>query len=239
MEAAEDHPNADSLEGLDIALHQAPSQHLLPDNVHFRYLDMQEEIPTEFVGRYDLVHARFLLGLVKNNDPIPLLQNLMKLLSKSQHLSQPIHERSKPNQTNLTEPNGYLQWNEVDWGSDIYIGLEETNTSLEASGLHKLRQSGKAFLGPVDWPQRMPEITESQGLQDVVVEKRTKEDYSRRYASFWTEAIVAAGIDTVSKIPEGEMRDRVAGLVDEAAEDARKGIAWCGDHFVVVGRKSE
>jgi hypothetical protein len=237
LEAAEDYPKADSFEGLDITLHQAPSQHLLPNNVHFKYLDMQEDIPAEFVGRYDLVHARFLLGLVKNNDPVPLLRNLLKLLSKSQHPSQSIPQRSNPNQTNPTEPNGYLQWNEVDWGSDIYIGLEETNTPLESSGLHRLRQSGKAFLGPVDWPQRMPEIVESQGLQDVVVEKRTKEDHPRQYASFWTEAIVAAGIDTVSKIPQGEMRDRVAGLVDEAAEDARKGIAWCGDHFVVVGRK--
>jgi hypothetical protein len=84
----------------------------------------------------------------------------------------------------------------------------------------------------------MPQIIESQGLQHVVVEKRTKGNYPRQFASFWTEAIVAAGIDTVSRIPEGEMRDLVAGLVDEAAEDARKGIAWCGDHFVVVGRKA-
>jgi hypothetical protein len=226
------------LEGLDIALHQAPAQHLLPNNVHFKYLDMQEDIPAEFVGRYDLVHARFLLGLVKSNDPIPLLQTLLKLLSKYQHASRSnIRILNDRNLTNA-EPNGYLQWNEVDWGSDIYIGLEETNTPQETSGLHKLRQSGKAFLGPIDWPQRMPEIVASQGLQNVVVEKRTKEDYPRQYASFWTEAIVAAGIDTVSKIPEGEMRDRVAGLVDEAAEDARKGIAWCGDHFVVVGRKA-
>jgi SAM-dependent methyltransferase len=82
LEAAEDYPNAEALEGLDIALHQAPAQHLLPDNVHFKYLDMQEDIPAEFVGRYDLVHARFLLGLVKNNDPVPLLQNLLKLLSQ-------------------------------------------------------------------------------------------------------------------------------------------------------------
>jgi hypothetical protein len=103
--------------------------------------------------------------------------------------------------------------------------------------LHKLRESGKAFLGHVDWPQRMAAIVEAQGLQDVVVEKKTREDYPRQYASFWTEAIVAAGIDTVSKISEGEMRDRMAGLVDAAAEDAKKGIAWCGDHFVVVGRK--
>jgi hypothetical protein len=54
---------------------------LLPDNVRFKRLDLQEDIPAEFVGRYDLVHARFLLGLVRNNDPLPLLKNLLKLLS--------------------------------------------------------------------------------------------------------------------------------------------------------------
>ena len=81
LEAAEDHPNAEALEGLDIALHQPPPKHLLPKNVHFKYLDLQEELPSEFVGRYDLVHARFILGLVKNNDPVPILQNLLKLLS--------------------------------------------------------------------------------------------------------------------------------------------------------------
>jgi len=83
----------------------------------------------------------------------------------------------------------------------------------------------------------MPEIVEAQGLEDVVVEKKTREDYPRRYASFWTEGIVAAGIDAVGRIPEGEVRDRMAGLVDAAARDAERGIAWCGDHFVVVGRK--
>jgi hypothetical protein len=81
LEAAENYPNADALEGLDIALHQAPPQHLLPHNVRFKRLDLQEDLPAEFVGRYDLVHARFLLGLVRNNDPLPLLKNLLKLLS--------------------------------------------------------------------------------------------------------------------------------------------------------------
>lgn len=62
-------------------MHQAPPQHLLPNNVRFKYLDLQEELPSEFVGRYDLVHARFLLGLVKDNDPLPILRNLLMLLS--------------------------------------------------------------------------------------------------------------------------------------------------------------
>jgi hypothetical protein len=85
----------------------------------------------------------------------------------------------------------------------------------------------------------MLSLLQSQGLQDVVLEKKTVDDYPRMYARFWTDALVAAGIDSVSKMPEGsEIRERMANLVDEAGEDARKGIAWCGDHFVGVGRKS-
>lgn len=136
-----------------------------------------------------------------------------------------------------TEPGGYLQWNEVDWISDVYIGLEENNMTQEDSGLHRMRAAGKAFLGEVTWPTQIPEIMQGQGLQNVVLEKKTPENYPRQYARFWTDALVAAGIDTVSKIPEGEMRKRMAGLVDEAGEDAKKGIAWCGDHYVVVGQK--
>lgn len=107
----------------------------------------------------------------------------------------------------------------------------------ESSGLHRMRAAGKAFLGEVTWPTQIPEIMQGQGLQNVVAEKKTSENYPRQYARFWTDALVAAGIDTVSKIPEGEMRKRMAGLVDEAGEDAKKGIAWCGDHYVVVGQK--
>jgi hypothetical protein len=96
LEAAEDYPNAEVLEGLDIALHQAPPEHLLPDNVRFKYLDLQEELPEEFVGRYDIVHARFLLGLVKNNDPTPILKILLKLLSTYNTLAS--HLENKPDQ---------------------------------------------------------------------------------------------------------------------------------------------
>jgi hypothetical protein len=99
LEAAEDYPNAEALEGLDIALHQAPPEHLLPDNVRFKYLDLQDELPEEFVGRYDLVHARFLLGLVKNNDPTPILKNLLKLLSTYNTLAS--YLENTPYQSNL------------------------------------------------------------------------------------------------------------------------------------------
>ena len=101
-----------------------------------------------------------------------------------------------------------------------------------------MRALGLSFLGPITWPQHLRETVEAEGLQNVVLEKKSTADYPRQYARFWTDALVAAGIDSVSKMPEGEMKMKMAGLVDEAGEDARKGVAWCGGHFVVVGRKS-
>jgi hypothetical protein len=100
-----------------------------------------------------------------------------------------------------------------------------------------MRALGLGFLGPITWPQHLSELVTAQGLQNVVLEKTSAANYPRPYARFWTDALVAAGIDSVSKMPAGEMKDRMAKLVDEAGEDARKGIAWCGDHFVVVGQK--
>jgi hypothetical protein len=101
-----------------------------------------------------------------------------------------------------------------------------------------MRAAGLAFLGPITWPQNLSSLLTSQGLKDVVLEKKTVDDYPKMYARFWTDALVAAGIDSVSKMPEGsEIRAKMARLVDDAGEDARKGVGWCGDHFCVVGRK--
>lgn len=84
----------------------------------------------------------------------------------------------------------------------------------------------------------MGSILESQGLDNIVVERKTKDNYPRQWSRFWTEGLIAAGIDSVSKLPEGEMREKMAKLVDGASEDARRGVGWCGDHFCVVGRKA-
>ena len=37
------------------------------------------------LGDYDVVHVQLLVNIVKDNDPAPLVRNLMSLLSKSQN----------------------------------------------------------------------------------------------------------------------------------------------------------
>ena len=44
-------------------------------------LDMLAPIPEELVGKYDIVHVGLLIMVVRNENPTPLLENLISLLS--------------------------------------------------------------------------------------------------------------------------------------------------------------
>ena len=49
--------------------------------LQFRQLDAFQDIPEELVERYDVIHIQLFVLIVKENDPVPLLQNLLRLLS--------------------------------------------------------------------------------------------------------------------------------------------------------------
>lgn len=44
-------------------------------------LDIHKPIPEELKGKYDIVNVRLFLTVVRNDDPLPILQNLMDMLS--------------------------------------------------------------------------------------------------------------------------------------------------------------
>lgn len=48
---------------------------------------MLQPIPENICARYDVVHVGLLVFVVQHDDPIPVLENLLKLLSKSRHLA--------------------------------------------------------------------------------------------------------------------------------------------------------
>ena len=59
---------------------QYPPKEWLPCNVSLQNLDICEGIPEELLGKYDVVHVRHFLLVVKD-DPLILLKNLVALLS--------------------------------------------------------------------------------------------------------------------------------------------------------------
>jgi hypothetical protein len=76
-------PNA-KLHGFDISSEQYPAPGFLPPNVSLSKLDILAEIPEEYREKFDVVHARLLVQVVNQagSDPVPVIQNMMKLLSK-------------------------------------------------------------------------------------------------------------------------------------------------------------
>ncbi|MCJ1436052.1 hypothetical protein MMC27_005430 [Xylographa pallens] len=80
-------------DGFDISTAQFPDENDLPANISLKILDIGgNDLPDSVMGKYDLVHIRLFAFAVLNNDPTPILKNLVKML----------------------KPGGWLQWSEAD-----------------------------------------------------------------------------------------------------------------------------
>jgi len=75
-------PSTTQLDGFDIDLSQFPPKQWLPANVTMHKLDAFSAVPQDLVGKYDIVHLRLFIVLIKHNNPVPLLRNLISMLSK-------------------------------------------------------------------------------------------------------------------------------------------------------------
>lgn len=82
LELAQESPQTWQLEGYDVNPNQLPAAEYLPRNVTIRILDVFDDIPDELVEKFDVVHVRVFVAVIKNNDPVPFLKNMMRLLSK-------------------------------------------------------------------------------------------------------------------------------------------------------------
>lgn len=71
------------LDGSDISAGQFPPQEWLPSNLSLTVFDVHGDVPVALQGKYDLVHVRLFLTVVKDNDPRPILNKMYRLLSQS------------------------------------------------------------------------------------------------------------------------------------------------------------
>lgn len=81
VDVADSLPSTVQLDGLDINLAQAPASGWLPKNIKLREWDMFSDPPTDLIGQYDIVHIRFITLVIKDNDAVPVIKNIRKLLS--------------------------------------------------------------------------------------------------------------------------------------------------------------
>lgn len=82
MDVKREYPAA-QIDGFDISFAQCPPPEWLPDGVRLRELDLYEPLPAELEGIYDVVHLRLFFVVIRNDDPGPVLRNMLRMLSES------------------------------------------------------------------------------------------------------------------------------------------------------------
>lgn len=81
IQLAEERPDA-KITGLDISDEQYPPAWTVPTNVSLDVWNFFDAVPDKYVGRFDVVHVRLIVGALIKKDKRPVVKNLVKLLSK-------------------------------------------------------------------------------------------------------------------------------------------------------------
>ena len=205
--------------GFDISSEQFPKQAFLPSNVSLRALDVYN-VPSELHGRFDLIHLRMLGFGVRDNDPIPILRNLLALL----------------------KPGGFLQWDEADHefnppnadpgcSNDRMWELQKTIRNAISTG-------GFSF----EWTKSLSDSFRSAGFSDVVEEKHP---IKRTALKYWTELQLQSFASGTKVLAQYSMQDdvrreaveRILEKFPSAIAEAREGGAFCIWPKVVLGKK--
>ena len=74
-------PTSARLDGFDISASQFPTKEWLPPNVLLHCLDIFDKIPANLHGQYDIINVRYFCLVVRDNNPTPMIDNLLKMLS--------------------------------------------------------------------------------------------------------------------------------------------------------------
>ena len=69
------------LDGYDIPAKHFPPKEWRPLNLQYSTYDALYPVLDEMIGKYDVVHVGLLVMIVKNEDPVPLLLNLLSMVS--------------------------------------------------------------------------------------------------------------------------------------------------------------
>ena len=75
-------PASTQLDGLNVSFAQCPPKEWLPANLSFITPDSLAEPPSSLVEAYDIIHVQLFITILRDGNPVPMLQNLMKMLSE-------------------------------------------------------------------------------------------------------------------------------------------------------------
>lgn len=215
------------LEGFDITPSNFPASAWVPSNIRFHTWDAFAEVPSEFIGVFDIVHIRAFYSCVKSNSVQPLLDNLLKLL----------------------KPGGYLQWDESD-ASTLSCTTPSSEVKAEAVEtivkIQNMLSRTSSQLHP-DWLHNLPQTLEASGCEMVAHEEYKPADELVRA---WNDNILLVWRDLIPMMPETAMplppsmglpetlsRQSFAELFKQATGECANGAKLGMMYHVLVAKK--
>ncbi|KAL8722224.1 MAG: hypothetical protein Q9225_001269 [Loekoesia sp. 1 TL-2023] len=215
VEVANILPPSSELHGYDIDVSQFPPKQWLPKNVFTLSWDAFSEVPAAMVEQYDIIHIGIFMLLIANNNPLPILKNLMRML----------------------KPGGYLQWDELDWATKRIVRADPSIPSDDTRALFDYVSKWEDALGPKEWIADLPKIYTSQGLESVSFERFVMPPEYLRYDTDKSLTAYEEFSHTIlDRRGQGE-GEQLRDLVNKAAQECRNGVAMTVDLVVAVARK--
>ncbi|KAL3488134.1 S-adenosyl-L-methionine-dependent methyltransferase [Aspergillus germanicus] len=223
------------LDGFDIDTSQAPPKEWLPANVSLHEWDIFTDLPEYLIGRYDIIHVRLLIFVVKG-DPTGILRNLVRML----------------------KPGGWLQWSEPDVrtmrilttkvktqtqpgapsGPDTDTNAASPTNANATPGmahLFSLSASQDPRLIPA-WPCQLDEYYRAAGLNDVLVHRVAEAPPHLEFAMHQCNLLMYEMF--ASRAP-GPRAKKIRDWVPRAAEETRRGAMFAFERVAVVGCKGK
>ena len=208
LEVAREHPGVDC-HGLDISTAQAPPKQWLPSNVDFTTWNFFEEPPAALRGKFDVVHIR-LLCLVTVDGPPSMIANIAMLL----------------------KPNGYLQWEELDFARSIVVAT--TDASIKPVAIPRMDEMMKARSQRSLVPN-LGEMLWANGFQSL---KRCHFEPRMELMKFHTEMHVLAWAEAAFNMPEGsQLKKETLQFLAEVQAEANQGVCHGAAKVVFVAQR--
>ena len=195
------------LDGFDISLAQCPPIQWLPPNISLRQWDLFSEPPQELRCQYDVVHVRLLFVVVQNEDPSPVIRNLMLLL----------------------KPGGYLQWDELNVPGSFIL---RTTPDLQVAELEHRLASLKQIGG---WVKRLATYMVECGLsEEGCWEYEERKELAQ---AFFAINLAKDAEMIVTRSQSAAERDAQLNAITDLYDISRKGAVLCTPKVVCVARK--
>ncbi|PYI04641.1 S-adenosyl-L-methionine-dependent methyltransferase [Aspergillus sclerotiicarbonarius CBS 121057] len=210
LDLARELPNA-ILDGLDMTLEKAPAAEWLPANITLREWNMNDEVPPELEGKFDVVHLRLLIIVVENGDPLPIIRKVARML----------------------KPGGWIQWDEFSLRG---LRIVKARPGVKSAALESLGRFWEAN-GRQDWVEHLPDSLAKEGFTRTQI---TYYSPLQEYLRGEDEAMIMTCEETAHTLAsKGQVeaaRDLVQ-LAHEASLEISAGAALATNKVVCIGQK--